>query len=492
MGNLIKKRAKFFTASELSDLGKDNVPDELTTGKQLVYSSPATLCYNSPGAEGYGVKRAGLSVPESVMLIVAPGCCGRNTSIISNMPQYRHRFFYLEMNENDLVTGKHLSRIPKAIKEICNTITNKWGEKAPSVVMICITCVDALLGTDMERVCRKAEEFINSESLDDINKSGSEDDTEEVKSDNLSSDNVADTEEKTGNKNRYIQVKPCYMYALTREGHCPPMVQVRQSIYSLLDNRTRKANSVNILGHFDTLIPECELYDYLKAVGVKNIREIGACDTFDEFMKMSEASFNIILNPEAVNAGKDLYERLKMPFLILNRLYYVEQIHKQYMAFAKAIGVKIDDGKEYDLCKIKIEEAKELFSDYTFSIGEALNADSFELALALIRYGFKVDEIFAAVEKEKYIYIDRIAELSPDTKIYSNMEPTMVFFGVFENQSKQKSKRICIGKDASYYHKDAVKLMWNEDIQPFGYMGVIKLFNALKKAVAEYKLGGDK
>ena len=24
--------------------------------------------------------------------------------------------------------------------------------------MICITCVDALLGTDMERICRKAEE----------------------------------------------------------------------------------------------------------------------------------------------------------------------------------------------------------------------------------------------------------------------------------------------------------------------------------------------
>ena len=25
--------------------------------------------------------------------------------------------------------------------------------------MICITCVDALLGTDMERVCHKAEEY---------------------------------------------------------------------------------------------------------------------------------------------------------------------------------------------------------------------------------------------------------------------------------------------------------------------------------------------
>ncbi|MFQ9345043.1 MAG: nitrogenase component 1 [Coprococcus sp.] len=57
------------------------------------------------------------------------------------------------MDETDIVTGRHLKKIPKAVEEICNCC-----EKRPSVVMICITCVDALLGTDMERVCRKAEE----------------------------------------------------------------------------------------------------------------------------------------------------------------------------------------------------------------------------------------------------------------------------------------------------------------------------------------------
>ena len=62
-------------------------------------------------------------------------------------------FFYLMMDETDIVTGRHLKKIPKAVAEICEGL-----EKKPSVVMICITCVDALLGTDMERVCRKAEE----------------------------------------------------------------------------------------------------------------------------------------------------------------------------------------------------------------------------------------------------------------------------------------------------------------------------------------------
>ncbi len=97
------------------------------------------------------MKRAGLAVPDSIMLIVAPGCCGRNTSLISSMREYDNRFFYLMMDETDIVTGRHLKKIPKkAVEEICSVCPKK-----PSVVMICITCVDALLGTDMERVCKK-------------------------------------------------------------------------------------------------------------------------------------------------------------------------------------------------------------------------------------------------------------------------------------------------------------------------------------------------
>ena len=193
--------AFFCTVGEMAAMGRENIPPQFISGAHLIYSSPATLAFNSPGAEGFGVKRAGLAIPDSIMLIVAPGCCGRNTSLISSMREYDQRFFYLMMDETDIVTGRHLKKIPKAVKEICDSL-----EKKPSVVMICITCVDALLGTDMERVCRKAEEAAG------------------------------------------LPVRPCYMYALTREGRKPPMVHVRQSLYSLLEPRKKKGNVVNLLG----------------------------------------------------------------------------------------------------------------------------------------------------------------------------------------------------------------------------------------------------
>lgn len=132
----MRQEAYFCTVKELDEFGKNNIPRQLISHTHLIYSSPATLAFNSPGAEGFGVKRAGLAVPDSIMLIVSPGCCGRNTSVLSSMRAYQDRFYYLLMDETDIVTGRHLKKIPKAVAEICEGL-----KKKPSVVMICITCV---------------------------------------------------------------------------------------------------------------------------------------------------------------------------------------------------------------------------------------------------------------------------------------------------------------------------------------------------------------
>ena len=139
------KKAYFCTAEELEQRGKDNLPKQFQSGEHLIYSSPATLAFNSPGAEGFGVKRAGLAVPGSIMLIVAPGCCGRNTSMISSMKEYNNRFFYLCMDETDIVTGRHLKKIPKAVwmpflEQIWNVSVEK-RKKKPDFRCVHVICM---------------------------------------------------------------------------------------------------------------------------------------------------------------------------------------------------------------------------------------------------------------------------------------------------------------------------------------------------------------
>ena len=436
----MKKEAVTFTAKQIADLGKDNIPSELLSGQGLVYSSPATLAYNSPGAEGFGVKRAGLSVPESVMLIVAPGCCGRNTSIVSSMPQYEDRFFYLMMDETDLVTGRHLNRIPDAVSEVVSFLQGQ--NKAPRVVMICITCVDALLGTDMERVCAACEKKI----------------------------------EDTG-----IRVRPCYMYALTREGRRPPMVHVRQTLYSLLAPMEKDPRSVNIIGQFAPLA-EGELQKYLLEAGVKSIRQISTCGTYDEFLKMASANFNIVTNPEARASADDMTKALGIPYIELTRVYGIRQVALQYQAFANAAGIEIDLSEDLAAAEKAVQDLKTKHPDLTFSIGECINADPFELSLSLVRYGFKVDEIYATLAPERFKYMAKLAELSPDTKIYCNMEPTMLYYDVSASRAQ-----VSLGKDAAYYCPDIPNVAWNEDVQPFGFQGIIELMARIDEAAGEVR-----
>ena len=431
------KKAYFCTAEELEQRGKDNLPKQFQSGEHLIYSSPATLAFNSPGAEGFGVKRAGLAVPGSIMLIVAPGCCGRNTSMISSMKEYNNRFFYLCMDETDIVTGRHLKKIPKAVASICESL-----EKKPSVVMICITCVDALLGTDMERVCRKAEE-------------------------------------KAG-----LPVRPCYMYALTREGRKPPMVHVRQSLYSLLEPGDKKGNVVNLLGYFSPLVDDCELYTLLQEAGVKTIHEISRCEDFEEYKKMSEANFNLVLHPEARFAAEDFHDRLKIPFIELRRLYQVDKIGSQYQAFGAALGIEFHAEEQKKQAQKAIESFRKVCPDPVFAVGECANADPFELSLALVKYGFKVAEIYGTITGENFIYIRQLKKLSPQTKIFSNMEPTMLYYDPTES-----GVTLTIGKDACYYHPNTKGIHWNEERQPFGYAGVRRLFEALELAVTEQAEG---
>lgn len=431
------KKAYFCTAEELEQRGKDNLPKQFQSGEHLIYSSPATLAFNSPGAEGFGVKRAGLAVPGSIMLIVAPGCCGRNTSMISSMKEYNNRFFYLCMDETDIVTGRHLKKIPKAVASICESL-----EKKPSVVMICITCVDALLGTDMERVCRKAEE-------------------------------------KAG-----LPVRPCYMYALTREGRKPPMVHVRQSLYSLLEPGHKKGNVVNLLGYFSPLVDDCELYTLLQKAGVKTIHEISRCEDFEEYEKMSEANFNLVLHPEARFAAEDFHDRLKIPFIELRRLYQIDKIGSQYQAFGAALGIEFHAEKQKKQAQEAIESFRKVCPDPVFAVGECANADPFELSLALVKYGFKVAEIYGTITGENFIYIRQLKKLSPQTKIFSNMEPTMLYYDPAES-----GVTLTIGKDACYYHPNTKGIHWNEERQPFGYAGVRRLFEALELAVTEQAEG---
>ena len=121
-----------------------------------------------------------------------------------------------------------------------------------------------------------------------------------------------------------------------------------------------------------------------------------------------------------------------------------------------------------------VAKFKEKRPDASFAIGECMNGDPFEMALAMIKYGFKVPEIYGTLTAENFIYLNQLSQLSPETKVFSNMEPTMLYY-----DPEKSGVNMTIGKDAGYYHSDQPNVIWNQDRQPYGYAGVTRLFETL-------------
>ena len=456
--------AKYYTAEQLAGRIVDNssgwIPEDFRSGHSLVYSSPATLAFNSPGAEGFGVKRAALSVPESIELIVSPRCCGHMSTDLPGGRDVNERLFFMELSEIDLVTGRYLKKIPAEVEKAILARIDA-GFTKPKAVLLVFTCVDALLGTDMDVMASACEK-------------------------------------KTG-----VRVVSAPMFALTREGMNPPMVQVRRSIFSLLEKRKRNPHAVNVLGSFGGFDSEsmAELHKILATAGITTIRTVADCSSYEEFQKMAEANFNIVIDQEARAAADDMEKRLGIGYIELQRFYGKDRITSQYKAFLKAIGVE-DAGVFSDAeglishadcaalasnddsnTRVSFENPENLnsenasvdFSGKTFAIGECANAMPVELALALLEYGGKVSEVFCSLSQRDAWYILQISQRSPKTRFYFNQHPSMIGF------KTDSDVDICIGRDACWYYTDEPvrKITANRDRQPFGFAAVGELFKEI-------------
>ena len=422
-------------ARRIEENGAGGIPPELRTDAHLICNTPAAIDFNSPGAQGFGVKRAGLSVPGSIMLLVSPGCCGRNTAALSGSGHYGERFAYLALDEADIVTGSHLQRIPEAV---CAFVASR--RERPSVVMVCLTCADALLGTDIERVCRKAEAAAG------------------------------------------VPVRPCYMYALTRESQRPPMQAVRETIYGLLQPRQKWARQANLLGFFTPVARDSELFSLLGQAGIRRAAELARCQTYEEFASLAAANFNLVLSDEAMGAALALEKRLGIPAIRLRRLYETAKIAKQYQALAHILGIAPEDFTAAEV-REQAEQAADAFCqqygrETVLAIGSRLNANPFELALALAKRGLEVREIFAVPSAADAFYLRELARCSPATRILSLLEPTMLCY------REDRAVTLALGADACLCHPHAKHVTWNDEEQPFGYQAVRALFERMAAAMS--------
>lgn len=388
------------------------------------------LHYNGPGAAGFGVKRTAMLLPEAVMLLVAPGCCGRHGTITGSRTGFEDRIFYLRLEERDVVTGNYQKKIPEAAEEVCRLAR-------PKALLLCMTCVDAILGTDLARVGRRIAEKCS------------------------------------------CPVATCFMDPITRESKRPPMVSVQQAIFSCLPAFPKKSGCANILGNFVPLDSGCEFKKVLEQAGFTEIHQISECHTFEEYCRMGEASLNIVINPQTQAAADDLEKRCGIPNTQFRHTYGISRTLEQYSLLGTALGTELDVSSYADKAADVISDFVRKHGGLRIGVGEAVNGNPFEIALTFLEAGLEVPFVFRnIITVEDRSFLKNIAELKPDLKVYSGVHPTMTqtLSGYFDGVAD-----IVLGLDAGYFCRDAVSVCWSMEKHPFGFDGTVRLFDALEK-----------
>jgi len=403
--------------------------EDFISQKQTKVITRNCLKYVSPHPSGGCIVRFQLLVPESIVVFVAPSGCGRHGAIAGIQQGYKKRLFILQVDETDIVTSRHLERIPLVVEEILSGI-----KVPPKAIFVTATCIDDLLGSDYDSIAKYLEA-------------------------------------KHG-----IPVKAGHMDPTAMDGKTPPQLTVQEVAYNFLQpSREGNINAVNIIGGVTNIDRRSELHQVLADAGLGTCKHIADCKSFEEFQLMGRSAYNLLIKPAGKLAVEQMKKKLGIPYSYVPAAYGLGEIDATYHKLEDFFGVELNTSKYRAEALEAISSHRQELEGLCVSVGAAANASPFELARALTEYGFEVPYIFGRdILATDWVHIKWLKQNFPGIKVFTDEHPSMIGF------SRNKLKvDLAIGFDAGYFCSEAKTLLLNSDTQLYGYRGTVALLESM-------------
>lgn len=391
-----------------------------------------TLHYSSPANGDRGVVRTGMMVPESVELFVCPFACGRHGAIGAVKQKFKDRLAYLYVDQSDIINGYDDAIIP-AVEDFLAVLP-----KRPKVVLIFVSCLDDLIGTDHEAL----QEALSKKFPD-------------------------------------IKFRSCHMNPITTGGKTPPQISIQNNMYSLLEDQGELDMGVNTLGNFVPIFKENEIHAFLKHYGYSELRHIVDYKKFDEYQNMAKSQFNIVMRPAGKQAAEQMEERMGKPFIYLpvsyrmadNKAYYEKLV--QFMGKENEPAFNMTPYEEKT--QAAIDRALAAVGDMPIIVDASSVVLPFSLARGLLEYGFNVIRIQAQecikIDKE---HLEWIEKNHPEVEVMQPKHHKAVLL------DKRVPESIAIGVDGAYLAGSDYVVDHFADEGMFGYHGIECLMNKLE------------
>lgn len=395
-----------------------------------------TMHYTSPAHGGWGIVRVGMLIPESYQLFVCPFACGRHGAIGAIHQEFKNRLSYVYIEQSDVISG-YDELIIKSVGELLKALPEK-----PKVLLIMLSCLDDLIGTDTEALVETLEETYSG-----------------------------------------IKFATGKMNPLSADGKTPPDISIQRNLYSVLEPTAETDQGINLIGNLTPINPQSELFEVLAKNGYDTVRHITDYQKFDDYQDMAKSKLNIVLAPTGKKAAEDMEKKHGMPNVFMPVSYRIEDILQEYRDLFDVLGLSYDEQffQPYiDEVQKSIEETRKVVGDFPIVVDTTACTYAFELARALTEYGFNVRRVV----NQKMLPLDKehFEWLIENDETLEIQQPQHHNTIKFENQMPES---LSIGIDAAYItaSKYVAQLFNNQGV--FGFYAVQELMRLMREGMKE-------
>jgi hypothetical protein len=403
-------------------------------------ASQATLHYCSPAHGGWGVIKVALLVPEIHLLFVCPAACGRHGAIAAIEQGYRKKLSYLCIEDNEIVLGGYEEEIEKGVRALMSRINPR-----PRALMIFVSCIDDLLGTDHEAALARME------------------------------------------AEHGIPIKLARMNPISMDGKLPPGIRVQKSMYEFLEPPAKKDRGILLLGAYRPPAHNSELARFLNHYGFGPIRHPEYCADFNSFKNLAACAGALLLRPEGKAAGADLETRLGMPVLRSFMAFDQSTIRERYRelaAFLKTLDAgeapkadipEFNFDPSLELIENLAREARTLLGEARVALDSTVSIAPFSLALTLVTLGINVTRIYTSQLPEfEKTNLEKLAKLKGDIVVAN---PSHV--RKYGSPQNRLLADIAIGFEAGYATGAPITVPLAFDEQLYGFEGCARVLEAI-------------
>ncbi len=395
------------------------------------------LEYSSPARGTWNIVHTGMLIPESHQIFVCALGCLRGVVLTAAEMNAMDRYSSIIIREENVLDGTMEELMVGGVADVLEKLPYR-----PKAVLLFISCQHFFLAYDQNQVFAELREKFPD-----------------------------------------IRFTDCYMIPTLRKSGLTPDQKMRVQLYSMLENRPKDPQKINLIGSNLPICRSSELVWMLESGGY-TFRSIHDCQTFEDYLAMAEASVNLYYEPLARMAAEDLEKRLCQPYLYMPFTFDDEELSKAYAKLSEMLHLpKLDEEPLRRKKREALFAAKELIGDTPVAVDYTLTFRILSLVRLLLTYGFRVTEIYADTflpeEREDFEWI---RENYPEIRISSCVRPWMRF-----QEREREEKILALGQKAAYFTGTDYFVNLVESGGLYGYDGVVRLAGLMQEAFLHKK-----